>query len=110
VVAVFFRSEIEFDEVARLEDAATRNPVDDFVVDANADVAGETVDDGWRRARAVFGEDLRADKSEFRCGDAGANSGSHSAQGFGDDAATGAESFELLLFGDGHGRFFLYHR
>lgn len=104
VVAVFFGGEIEFDEVAGLEDAVARNAVDDFVVDADADIAREAVNDRWRRTGAVFGKDPGADKGDFRGGDARANSGGHGSQGFGDDAATGAEFFELLLFGDGHGR------
>jgi len=103
VVAVLLRSEIELYEVAGLKDAVAGNAVDHFVVDADTDVAGETVNDGRRRARAVFGEDFRADKGEFRSSDTGTNCGSHCAQGFGDNAATGAKFFELLLFGDGHG-------
>ena len=103
MVTIFFRSEIELDEIARLENAAPGNAVDDFVVDTDADVSRKTIDDGWRGASAVFGEDFGADIGEFRSGDAGANSGDHGAQGFGDNAATGAEFFELLLLGDGHG-------
>jgi len=47
VIAVFFCREVEFDEIARSEDAATRNAVNNFVVDADADLAGESVNHGW---------------------------------------------------------------
>ena len=55
VVAVFDGGEIEFDEVAGLDGARAGNAVDDFVVDADADVAGKIVDERRRGLRAVFG-------------------------------------------------------
>lgn len=44
VVAVFDGGEVKLDQVAWLDDAITRNAVNDFVVDADADVAGKVVD------------------------------------------------------------------
>lgn len=47
VEAVFLCGEIEFDEIAGLNDAVARNAVHHFVVYADADVAGESIDH-WR--------------------------------------------------------------
>jgi len=103
VVAIFYGGEIELDEVAGLNGAWARDSVDDFVVDADADVAREIVDERWRGLRAVFGQDARADSGEFGGADADANGGGHGAEGFGDDQAAGAKFFELFCGGDGHG-------
>jgi hypothetical protein len=51
---------------------------------------------------AVGGQDLGADFGELGGADAWADLDGHSAQGFGDDLAAGAEFFELLSGGDGH--------
>lgn len=102
VVAVFDGGEVKLDEIAGLEDAIAGNAVDDFVVHADADVAGEMVDERWRGLRAVFGEDARADGGEFGSGDAGTDRSGHGAESFGDDLAAGAEFFELVGTMDGH--------
>ncbi|HLZ92369.1 MAG TPA: hypothetical protein VKQ28_11685 [Candidatus Acidoferrum sp.] len=47
--------------------------MDDFVVEADADVTGKIVDKRRRGLGAVFGEDARADLGEFGGGDAGAD-------------------------------------
>ena len=54
VVAVFYGGEVELDEIAGLDDAMAGDAVDDFVVDADADVAGEIVDEGRRGLRRRF--------------------------------------------------------
>ena len=102
VVAVFDGSEIELDEVARLDGARAGDAVDDFVVHADADVAREIVDERRGGLGAVFSEDACADLGKFSSGDAGADGVGHAAEGFGDDLATGAEFFELFGGGDGH--------
>jgi len=73
VIAVFDRGEIELDEIAGLNDAIARDAVNDFVVDTDADVAGEFVDERRRGLRAVFGQDARANCGKFGGGDARAN-------------------------------------
>jgi hypothetical protein len=55
VVAVFYGGEVEFNEVAGLDGARAGDAVDDFVVEANADVAGEIVDKRRGGLSAVFG-------------------------------------------------------
>ena len=85
MIAVFDGGEVELDEVAGLDRARAGDAVDDFVVDADADVAREIVDERRRGLRAVFSEDARADGGEFGGGDAGANGAGHRAEGFGDD-------------------------
>ena len=72
MVPVFYGSEVELDEIAGLDDAMAGDAVDDFVVDADADVAGKIVDEGRGGLGAVFSEDARADCGEFGGGDAGA--------------------------------------
>lgn len=104
VIAILFRGEVQFDEIAGEDDAAAGNAVDDFVVDANADIAGKTIDDGRRRARAVLREDACADFGKLGGGDAWADFFAHDAEGFGDDEATCAEFFKLFCSGDGHCR------
>ena len=103
VIAVFHGSEVELDKVAGLDRAQARDAVDDFVVDADADVSGEFVDERWRGLCAVFGKDARANSGEFGGGDAGTNGSRHGAEGFGDDQAAGAQFFELFGGSDGHG-------
>ena len=102
MVAVFFRSEIEFDEVAGLNGSLAGDAVDDFVVDGDADVAGKIVDERRGGLGAVFGEDARADFRKFGGGDAGPYGAGHGAEGFGDDETAGAEFFELFGGGDRH--------
>jgi hypothetical protein len=63
-----------------LDDAKAGDAVDDFVVDADADLAREIVDE--RRGGllgAVFSEDAGPDFGEFAGGDAGADGASHGA-------------------------------
>lgn len=56
VIAVLFRGEIKLEQVAGAQDAVAGDAVDHFVVHADGNVAGKTIDDGRRRARAVLGE------------------------------------------------------
>jgi hypothetical protein len=85
VVAVFDGGEVQFDEIAGLDHAKAGDAVNHFVVDADAHVAGEIVDQRWRGLGAVFSEDASADFGEFGSGDAGADGVGHGAQGFGHD-------------------------
>ena len=102
VVAVFYGGEVEFDEIAWLDGARAGDAVDDFVVDTDADVAGEIVDERRRGFCAVFSEDFCGDGGEFGGSDAGADGSRHRAESLGDDQAAGAESFELVGGSDGH--------
>lgn len=83
--------------------ARAGDAVDDFVVDADADVAGKIVDERRRGLRPIFGEEACADFGELSGGDARADSAGHGAQGSGNDHAAGAEFFELFGSSDGHG-------
>jgi hypothetical protein len=47
VIAVFFGGEVELNEVTGLNGASAGNAVHDFVIEADADVAGEAVNH-WR--------------------------------------------------------------
>jgi hypothetical protein len=102
VVTVFFRREIEFDKIAGLQDAITWNAVNDFVVDADADIARKTVNHWRGGARAVFGEYFGSDLGEFASGDAGTNNGGHGAQGLSDNATAGTKLVKFVRSGDGH--------
>ena len=96
VVAVFYGGEVELDEIAGLDRARARDAVDDFVVDADADVAGEIVDERRRGLGAVFSQDFCGDGAKVGGSDTGADRGGHGAEGFSNDQAAGAEFFELL--------------
>ena len=104
VVAVFFGSEVEFYEVTGTNSPAAGNSVNNFVVQADANVAGKSVDHRRRRMRAVRRKDLGTNFRKLAGRDAGTNFSSHGAQGFSNDDSAGAEFFELLGRGDGHSR------
>jgi hypothetical protein len=77
VAAVLTAVRSSFDEVA--VDDAMADAVDDFVVDADADVAGEIVDER-REDWAPFSARMREPISgEFGGRDAGADGGGHAA-------------------------------
>ena len=65
VIPVFFCGQVQFHEVAWLDDSIAGDAVDYFVVYADADVAWEIVD-RWRGGMgAVGGQDLGADFGEL---------------------------------------------
>lgn len=100
--AVELGSNVQLDQIAVLQRARTRNPVDGFVVHADAGDSGKVVDELGGRARAVSGQEGRGNGVELGGGDSGADGALHLAQGESDDAANPTQGFELLLGLDGH--------
>ena len=83
-------------ELAPAQPPRPRDPVHRLVVDADADGAGEAVDERGRRAGAVAGEDLRGERVELGGRDAGAHAPRHLAQRRGHGAPGTAQPGELL--------------
>ena len=99
---VLFRGEVQLDQIAGLNNAVAGDAVDDFVVDADANITGEPVDHRRGGAGTMSGEDARPYFAELGGGYAGADFFGHGAQSLRDDEAAGTEFFELFWAIDGH--------
>src|SRR5208282_4848988 len=82
--------------------ARSWNPVDDFVVHADAHRARESIDDRRSGPRTLLLQELRADGVELRGGNSRPHLPRHFPQRPRHDSADGPQSFEFLIGLDGH--------
>src|ERR1700731_3188751 len=102
VIAVFLGGQVELDEVTRAKHASAWNAVHHFVIHAEANIAGESINHRRRRSRSMHCEHLRADFRKLGGGHARTDFRGHRAQRFGNNDPAGFQLFKLLRAGDGH--------
>ena len=95
-VAVELDGDVELDQVAGLDPARPRDPVDRLVADADADRAREAVGDDRARAAAFGGDDLGGKRVELAGADARRDGVAHLAQHARGERPGAAQALELL--------------
>src|SRR5215470_5797932 len=100
--AVLLYRHIEFDQIAILKSALTRNTVDDLVVHADAGATGKLVDHSGSRLGALCFHHLVTNSVEFGRGHAGPNLFFHGVQNLASDGASGFQTLKFLGRGDRH--------
>jgi hypothetical protein len=95
-VAVELDRDVQLDEIAGLDPARARDPVDRLVADADADGAREPVGDDRARAPAPRGDDLGGERIELAGAHARCDRLAHLAQHARGQRPGAAQALELL--------------